>query len=89
MTKKTAVAVIGAIALLTGSLAHAKKEKEPNAGGVSPQHMSTSGQGNANSPTMGQDKGAIRADDRKSDQGLAHDSDGKKDSKGKAKGHAK
>ena len=92
MTKKLIVTLLSAVALLSGSLAHAKKDgmhNDPNAGGKSPQHMGQSGQMNANSPTMGQEKGAVRADERKSDSGLMHDNDGKKDHKGKAKGHNK
>lgn len=92
MNKKLAITLLSALALFSGSLAHAKKDgmpNDPNTGGKSPQHMGQSGQTNTNSPTLGQEKGAIRADDRKSDQGLMHDNDGKKDHKGKAKGHNK
>lgn len=46
---------------------------------MSPSHMSDKGQASSNSPTMGQEKGGVRADERKSDQGLSHDSDGQKD----------
>ena len=89
--RKLVIALVGAFTLLSGMNAHAKKDKEPHTGGMSPQHMSQTGQSNTNNPTMGQDKGSLRSDDRKSDQGLLHDNDGKKDDKGKgkAKGHAK
>ncbi len=89
MDKRFAIAVLGTITLLSGSMAYAKKDKEPHSGGVSPQHMSQSGQSNTNSPVMGQEKGDMRSDARKSDQGMKHENETKKDSKGKAKGHSK
>ena len=85
MTKQLLIALLSASALLAAAPAQAKKDGSgPNVGGNSPSHMSEQGQANANNPLMGQEKGAARADQRKSDQGLAHDSDGqKKDKKAK------
>lgn len=90
MTRKLLVAVVGGIFLLAGSPAMAKKDGD--VGGKSSPKMSSQGQTNTNSPLMGQDKGAFRADDRKNDHGLKIDQDDKmpkKDNKGKAKGHDK
>jgi hypothetical protein len=79
MSRQLLTVLFGAMALLAGPAVHAKKGGDgANTGGMSPSHMSDKGAANANSPTMGQDKGAARADQRKSDQGLAHDSDGQK-----------
>lgn len=90
MTRQMLIVLLGAMALLAGAPAHAKKDGAgPNTGGMSPSHMSDKGAASSNSPTMGQDKGAARADERKSDQGLAHDADGKKDKKPKKEKKAK
>ena len=86
------VVLISMLALFSGSLAHAKKDGVPggSVGGTSPQHMSQKGQLNTNSPAQGpQEKGAARADQRKSDEGLLHGTTGKTKDKGKAKGQAK
>ena len=90
MTRKLLVVVVGGIFLLAGSPAMAKKDGD--VGGKSSPKMSSQGQTNTNSPLMGQDKGAFRADDRKNDQGLKLDQDDKKpkkDNKGKSRGHDK
>jgi hypothetical protein len=90
MTRTLLAAVAGGMFLLAGSPALAKKDGD--LGGKSSPKMSTQGQTNANSPLMGQDKGALRADDRKDDHGLKLDQDDKKpkkDNKGKSKGHDK
>lgn len=90
MTRKLLLACVGGIFLMAGSPAMAKKDGD--VGGKSSPKMSSQGQTNANSPLMGQDKGAFRADDRKNDQGLKIDQDdkkAKKDNKGKSKGHDK
>ena len=90
MSRQILIVLFAAMALLAGPAAHAKKGGDaPNTGGMSPSHMSDKGAASSNSPTMGQDKGAARADQRKSDQGLAHDSDGQKDKKPKKEKKAK
>lgn len=95
MSQRLIVAVLGALLLLPGGMAYAKKDGA-NAGGKSPQHVSEKGQLNTNAPAMGQEKGRMRADERKSDSGLMHDQagdkdkkakTGKKENKGKSKGH--
>lgn len=91
MFQRSIVALLGAAFLLASPLAYAKKDGA-NTGGKSPQHMSGPGQMNTNSPTMGQEKGMMRSDERKSTQGQAHDQAGdpeKKANKGKSKGHDK
>lgn len=94
MFRKSIPALLAGALLLAGVPAYAKKDG-PNTGGKSPQHMSEKGQMNTNAPAMGQDKGMMRADERKSEQGLAHDQAGgmekkaKKETKGKSKGHDK
>lgn len=101
MGQRLMIALLGACFLLAGGPAQARKDgagATANVGGKSPQHMSEKGQANTNSPILGQDKGALRADERKSDSGLMHDQaggkdtkakKGKKDTKGKSKGHDK
>ena len=97
MFRKLIPALVAGALLLAGPAAYAKKDGA-NTGGKSPQHMSEKGQLNTNAPAMGQDKGMVRADQRKSEQGLAHDRAGdkekkakkeKKETKGKSKGHDK
>lgn len=88
MAHRLFVTLVGGMFLLAGLPAIAKKDGDVS--GKSSQKMSQQGQTNTNSPHMGQDKGAYRADDRKSGQGLYHDQDDKKpkkDNKGKSKGH--
>ncbi len=92
MFRQLVVALIGTLALFSGSLAYAKKDGVPggNVGGTSPQHMSQKGQLNTNSPALGQqEKGAERAGQRKSDDGLMHGTTGKSNSKDTALGHDK
>ena len=84
MSRPMLIVLLGVMALLAGAPAYAKKGGDgPNTGGMSSSHMSDKGTASSNSPMMGQEKGAARADDRKSDQGLMHDSDGQKGKKDK------
>ncbi len=85
MSKRLMIAALGAAFLFTGSMAHARKDDAgaPKAGPQSPQHMSEKGQLNTNNPLMGQDKGAARSGERKSETGLLHDQAGGKKAKGK------
>ena len=94
MNRRLTVLLLGVLLALAAPLAQAKKEGT-HGSNKSPQHISEQGRSNANSQTMGQEKGRQRADERKSDQGLMHDQagdkekKGKKANKGKSKGHEK
>ncbi len=92
MSRQLLVVLLGALVLFSSPLVHAKKEggQGGNVGGTSPQHMNQKGQLNTNSPAIGgQEKGATRAGQRKSDEGLIHGTTGTSDSKGAAQGHEK
>ncbi|MFB0935111.1 MAG: hypothetical protein QMB52_05010 [Propionivibrio sp.] len=92
MSRQLLAVLFGAFALFSSPLVHAKKDgvQGGNVGGTSPQHMSQKGQLNTNNPAMGQqEKGAARAGQRKSDEGLMHGTTGMSDSKGAAQGHEK
>jgi hypothetical protein len=90
MSKQILLVLLSTTALLVTSPTHAKKGGDGgNPGGMSPSHMSDKGQASSNNPTMGQEKGGARADERKSDQGLSHDTAGQKDKKEKKEKKAK
>jgi len=89
MSRSVFFAVIALLALLSGSMANAKNDrvKGGNVGGTSSQHMSEKGALNTNSPGAGsQEKGAKRAMERKSDEGLLHGITGQQETQRKAKG---
>lgn len=85
MLRQMMVIGVATFALLAGPVAHARKD----GGGVSQQHMSQQGLGNANSPLVGQEKGMDRAMERKSAEGLDHGRSGQRDPLGNAWGHDK
>lgn len=92
MSRSAIFAVIGSLALLSAPLGHAKNDgvKGGNVGGSSSQHMSQKGALNSNSPGTGsQEKGAERAIERKSDEGLLHGTTGQNETQGKGKGQGK
>lgn len=63
-----------AIASSYGAAAFARGGGGAPAGGVSSDHMSTQGQSSTNGPNAtDRDKGLDRAEDRMSDQGIAHE----------------
>lgn len=88
MLSRIAITLLASLALASLPSAFAGQGGS-HAGGGSMQHMSPSGMTNANSAAVGQEKGTVRADERKSDQGLMHDHDGKKTKAGKSKDHHK
>ncbi len=85
MMRKSMAVVFGALFLLTAPPAQAKKDGVPGdaGGGRAAQHMSDEGRMNANSPAMGQERGGMRADERKSEQGLLHGQGGEREKKAK------
>ena len=85
MIKQMVIAGVAALALVSGPVAHARKD----GGGMSQQHMSGEGLQNSNSLAVGQERGMERATERKSAAGLEHGMSGQRDDYGNARGHDK
>ena len=91
MRKQSMLIGMAILALLPGSLAHARNDAASQ-GGKSPQHMSQQGRESANSPFLGQEKGDQRSAERMNQQGREQGRNGipdSRDDKGKSKGHYK
>jgi hypothetical protein len=82
MKAKLIAAALTVLAIAASPPAQAEK----GGGGMSASHMSAHGMQNANSPAVGQEKGTLRADERKSAEGLLHDHPSKNTAKGQKKG---
>lgn len=74
MFNRLMVVAVAALLAAAGPVSFAKGGGGGHAGGTSAEHMSNQGMANTNGPESGdRDKGLQRAEDRMSDQGMAHE----------------